>query len=443
MGLESSHGRCMAGNRGSGYAEWPFRKRTGVPPISTRQLIDDWRLLLFGFWLMFWSSPGQTYLISLYGGAIREDLALSHGGFGGLYSLGTLASAGVMVWSGRLVDWLDLRLLSLALVVFLALACFSISLAAGAVSLALAFFLLRQSGQGLMSHVSMTAMSRYFEGARGRATAFAAVGFASAEACLPAITIALIGWLGWREAWRVTGLAALVLLVPSIVWLLRGHAGRHRRHLEILSTAQNAPDDPARPRQRQWTRGEVLRDMRFYLVVPAILAPSFFFTGFFFHQVHLVETKGWALDWWGASFALYAGASLLATLVTGPLGDRLGATRLLPFFPAPLGLGLLVLSQSSLPLAGLAFLTLTGITSGWTVTVMGPFWAEVYGVLHLGAVKALGAALSVFSSALSPFLLGWLIDAGASMDGLAMGSAVYIGLACALASLAFRHPAHG
>jgi len=228
------------------------------------------------------------------------------------------------------------------------------------------------------------------------------------------------------------------LLIPSVLWLLRDHGRRHRRHLEALANVQNAPQSAHRPRQRQWTRAEVLRDPRFYMVVPAALAPSFFFTGFFFHQVHLVETKGWALDWWGAAFALYAGASLLATLVTGALVDRLGAARLLPWFPVPLGLGLLVLSQSSLPLVGLVFLTLTGVTAGWTVTVMGPFWAEVYGVLHLGAIKALGAALSVFSSALSPFLLGWLIDTGIAVDTLAVGSAVYIALACGLASLAFQ-----
>lgn len=415
-----------------------FHDPTGVIPISTKPLLADWRLLLFGFWLMFWSSPGQTYLISLYGGAIREDLALSHGGFGGLYSLGTLISAGMMVWSGRLVDWLDLRWLSLALVGFLALACVSISLAAGSLGLALAFFLLRQSGQGLMSHVATTTMSRYFEGARGKATACAGLGFATAEACLPTITIALIAWLGWRGAWQATALAALVLLLPTVWWLLRGHGQRHHHHLQVLSAQSDNADDPSRPGQRQWTRAQVLRDPRFYLVIPAFLSPSFFFTGFFFHQVHLVGTKGWTMEWWGAAFALYAGASLLATLVSGPLVDRLGAIRLLPWFPVPLGLGLLVLSQSALPAMGLVFLLFTGITAGWAVTVMGPFWAEAYGVLHLGAIKALGAALMVFASALSPFLLGWLIDAGVSMDSLALASAVAIGLACGLASLAFR-----
>lgn len=406
--------------------------------MTTRSLGQDWRLLAFGFWLMFWSSPGQTYLISLYGGAMRADLALSHGEFGGLYSLGTLMSAGVMIWSGRLVDWLDLRWLSLGLAGFLALACLSVSLVTGPLGLALGFFLLRQSGQGLMSHVATTTMARYFEAARGRATACAGLGFATAEATLPTLSIALIAALGWRDAWRVTALGALMVLLPTLWWLLRGHGERHQAHQ--LHLQQQAAAASTQQPQRHWTRGEVLRDWRFYLVLPAYLSPSFFFTGFFFHQVHLVATKGWDLDWWGAVFALYAGASLLATLASGPLVDRLGAIRLLPWFSLPLGLGLLMLSQSDHPTAGVIFLLLTGSTAGWAVTVMGPFWAEAYGVLHLGAIKALGTALMVFSSALSPFLLGWFIDAEVAMDHLALVSAVVIVLACGLASLAFRGP---
>ena len=48
------------------------------------------------------------------------------------------------------------------------------------------------------------------------------------------------------------------------------------------------------------------RDPRFYLYMPAQLCPSIFFTGFFFHQIHLVETKGWELAHWGPMFAIYA-----------------------------------------------------------------------------------------------------------------------------------------
>lgn len=407
--------------------------------ISINTLKADWRLLAFGFLMMFWSSPGQTYLISLYGAEIRSAFALSHSDFGGMYSLGTLLSAGVLVWSGRLVDRIDLRYLAIALAVFLAIACLVMSFTTGLITLALAFFLLRQSGQGLLSHVATTTMSRYFDRARGKATAVAALGFVAAEACLPVLTILLIAAVGWRDAWRVTAVVMLIILIPATFWLLRDHRSRHQRYLETIHEASNNPAAAGKPR-RQWTRSQVLHDLRFYMAAPAFLSPSFFFTGFFFHQVHLVETKGWDLTWWGTWFAAYAFASLLSTTVTGPLVDKLGAVRLMPMFPIPLACGLLILSLSDMPLIAIVFLIASGITSGWAVTVMGPMWAELYGVLHLGSIKALGSALSVFGSALSPFLLGWLIDSGASIDALAFGSAIFIVLACSVAFFAFRQP---
>lgn len=237
---------------------------------------------------MFWSSPGQTYLISLYGAEFRAEFDLSHGDLGGLYSLGTLASAVLLIRTGRWVDQTSLLVLALGLSVALVLACGYISFSAGPIGLAIAFFLLRHSGQGLMSHVATTCMSRYFVAARGRATAVASVGFTAAEACLPALSLALIAALGWRQAWRVTGLVALIVLLPSVWYLLRNHRHRHRRYLRSLVSGRRHTDPKRGPTttvasRRQWTRAAVLRDRRFYLAMPAFLSPSIFFTGFFFH----------------------------------------------------------------------------------------------------------------------------------------------------------------
>ena len=387
--------------------------------------------------MMFWSSPGQTYLISLYGADLREAFDLSHSAFGGFYSLGTLLSAAALLWTGQWVDRIDLRRLAFGLSVFLAIACWVLSASVGIITLTLAFFLLRQSGQGLMSHVASTTMARYFDSARGKATSVAALGFSVAEAVLPIMVITLIGWVGWRMSWQITGVAALIVLLPLTLWLLRGHGVRHQRYLTDLEHNTTGTGGISSG-IRHWTRGEVLRDRRFYMTIPAFLVPSFFFTGFFFHQVHLVEVKHWDLAWWGSWFALYAGSSLVTALVMGPLVDRIGARRLMPWFPLPIGIGLYVLSSSDATGAGLAFLALSGVTAGSSNTVMGPFWAELYGLLHLGAIRALGQTLMVFSSALSPFMLGWLIDHGITMNTLAFGSSVYIAAACALAGFAIR-----
>lgn len=56
---------------------------------------------------------------------------------------------------------------------------------------------------------------------------------------------------------------------------------------------------------------------------------------------------------------------------------------------------------------------------------------------HLGSIKALGSTLVVFSSMLSPFLLGWLIDRPVAIDTLALASALYIIAASGFAALVF------
>ena len=121
---------------------------------------SEWQLLLFGFLMTFWSSPGQTYLISLFSGEIRAELGLSDGEFAGIYSLATLISAVVMVWSGTLVDKVDLKKFSIAIVIGLGLGCGLMSVSVGVMSLLVSLFLIRQLGQGLMFITSSTAMVR-------------------------------------------------------------------------------------------------------------------------------------------------------------------------------------------------------------------------------------------------------------------------------------------
>jgi MFS family permease len=389
---------------------------------------SDWRLLVYGMLMTFWSSPGQTYLISLFGGEIRQTFSLTHGEFGSIYSAGTLLSAFVLMWTGRLVDRLSLRTISLAVVFSLALGCIWMSATGNVAMLIAGIFILRQTGQGLMTLISATTMVRYFESIKGRASAISHLGFSLAEASLPIVVVAAIALAGWRQTWVLLAVA-LVLLMPLLMLLLQGHDRRHARYLDSLTARENSTGQSTAI--RSWTRPEVLRDPRFYLYMPAQLCPSFFFTGFFFHQIYIVESKGWDLAGWAAMFAGYAVASLLATIASGPLVDRLGAVRHAPWFCLPLGAGLLLLSMGDHVILASAFLILTGITSGWNPTVVGPFWAELYGTRHLASIKAMGTALMVLSSALSPFVLGWLFDQGYELDDMALVSSIVI-LGCAL-----------
>ena len=392
---------------------------------------SEWQLLLFGFLMTFWSSPGQTYLISLFSGEIRAELGLSDGEFAGIYSLATLASAVVMVWSGTLVDKIDLKKFSIAIVIGLGFGCGLMSVSVGVLSLLVSLFLIRQLGQGLMLIISSTAMVRYLDEHKGKSSALAGMGYAVSEAVMPGILVALLLWVGWRTSWQIAGIVLIVFMLPAIFYLLRNHDQRHQKYLRELLQTNHTTERVYR--KRQWTRSEVVRDKLFYLFAPGLMSQPLMFTGFIFHQVHLVESKGWSLSSWASLFVMYALVSVGTKIITGLLVDRFGAIRMVPLLALPMGIGLVILSLSSSLVGGAVFLALTGITVGFQSTVTAPFWSEMYGNKHLGSIKSLGASAMVFCTALSPIILGWYIDRDTSMDTLAMGGAIYIILTSALA----------
>ena len=364
----------------------------------------------FGFFLAFGSSLGQTYFISLFAGELRTALDLSHGAFGGLYSIATTASAVTLVWLGKLADRFDLVGLSVLTLATLAGCALLMARVDSILWLAVALFGLRLGGQGMLSHLSMTAMARWFTRERGRALSVAVLGFPAGEALLPIAVALTLVLLTWRQIWVGAALIMVAVAIPLIMWL--GHKIRERgldRPEPRLSAANGQCD-------ASWTRAQVLRDVRFYGLLPGLLAPPFIITGVLFHQIHLLEVKAWTLSDFAACYPLYAGTATLVALGIGWLVDRYGALRLLPLYLLPLGLGLALLGTSDTILVAAVFMALMGATAGGATVVLGALWAEIYGTAHLGAIRALAVALLVLATAISPGAMGWLIDRGVSLD---------------------------
>lgn len=400
--------------------------------LSLDFLRSNLRWLGAGFLLSFSSSFGQTYFISLFSGELRDAFGLSHGGFGGLYTLATLASAATLVWLGKLADTQPLARLTAATITGLALTALAMAAVASPVMLVLVLYGLRLFGQGLLSHLCFTAMGRWYNAQRGRAIAVAALGFPAGEALFPIAAVGLALWIGWRETWVVAAGALLALALPLAYGLLRH--GRTPRNPEPA-----AGNGRARP--RDWSRGEVLRDPLFYALLPGVLAPSFILTGVFFHQVHLVETKGWSLALFAAAYPGYSAAAVAASLAFGWAVDRWNAGRLLPAYLLPMAAGLLLLGLTDAPWAALAFMALSGLTAGAATTLIGALWAEIYGTLHLGAIRALAVAAMVFSTGLAPGLMGALLDLGIGLEAQLLAMAVYsLAAAGIFLALAYRAP---
>lgn len=377
------------------------------------------RFLAFGLLLTFFSFFGQSYFIAVFNTDIRAAFSLSHGEFGLAYAVATVSSAVCLIWIGRMID--KTRLKRFALCVCLGLVASCVLLAAAPVFPALLFalFALRLTGQGLMVHTSVTSIGRRFAAERGRAVSIISMGGPSGQAVMALAAVGLSAWLSWRHIWLVMAAFSALVLIPSVAWLLAEHQDEH------LGRKTRVPGASASGPQGVWGRREVLRDLRFYFIMPVSLAPSFIATGFFFHMGHLVEAKGWTLAFFTGAYTLYTLFSVSLTLLTGPVVDRVGAVRILPWHLAPLCAGLLALASSDHWSAAILYMGLTGITVGVRITIGGAIWAEIYGVENLGAIRSLATSFMVVSTALSPVVFGWMIDYGVSVEALALMCLAY------------------
>ncbi len=262
------------------------------------------RFLAFGFLAAVFSSFGQTFFISLSGGHIRAAFNLSHGDFGLLYAIGTVSSAVLLIWLGRKIDDVDLRIFTAFVIIGLGAACLGMAHVTGPVTLVLAVFALRLCGQRLMSHIAFVSMGRYFDAHRGKAVSVASMGFPAGEAIFPIIIVGVIAAIGWQDMWLALGIIVLGLLFPILMFLLRGH---QHRHAALIDDHQSAFGEK---RLSGWTRAQVLRDPKFYVLIPSVLAMPYIGTGFFFHQVHLVTEKNWSLSLFASFFVIFAGCQM-------------------------------------------------------------------------------------------------------------------------------------
>ncbi|KXG86141.1 MFS transporter [Agrobacterium bohemicum] len=378
--------------------------------------------------MLFASSFGQTFFISLSGGEIRRELDLSDGQFGLVYMAVTLASAFSLVWLGKILDVKAVRSIVALAVLALASGAIGLAYSSSIVVLAVSLFLLRLFGQGMMVHIAYTTIGRWFSAERGRAVSISALGVNAGQALLPLLAVAGMAAFGWRNLWVIVAAFIILILFPVLLALLK--VERVTAPVPVLPTAQVS---------RNWMRGEVLRDPYFYLLMLGMLPPAFISNTIFFHQVHLSQSKGWPLETFASAFLIYAVVAVSNSLLSGYLVDRFSALRLLPFYLLPFGVGCLLLGAVDAPWVVFVFMVLYGISDGFSLTLFGSLWPEVYGVKYLGAIRAVIVATMVFASALGPGLGGMLIDSGVAFTSQIMVMGVYCVLICAVLLSLTRH----
>ena len=376
------------------------------------------KVIIFGFIFTFFSSFGQSFFLGLFNSSIRETLSITHGQFGSIYASATLLSSFLLIWVGKKIDDINIFKFAFYVTLLLSFSCFFFSKISSIAFLFIAVFLMRFSGQGLMSHTATTTITRYFTKSRGKALSIGWFGLSTAEFILPVLVVYLLTITAWQNIWISISILTLIFLPIASFFLIK--------KLDFDTREQVDSGDTEIKEIKQWKRIEVIKDYRFYIVCLNMLAMPWIATGVFVYQSFITEAKDWGSFVIAQSFMVYSILSVVTLLGSGFLIDKFTSRRLLIFMNIPLLFSTLVLFYFDNPITSFIFLGLIGISNGLANVLGSSTWAEIYGVKFIGSIKALTTALMVFSTAFGTALFGFLIDRGFSIEQIALVSFIYI-----------------
>ena len=375
------------------------------------------KVIIFGFIFTFFSSFGQSFFLGLFNAPIRNELGITHGQFGSIYATSTICSSLLLIWVGKKID--DYRLLNYSFFVIILLFASSLffSFINSIYFLAIGIFLMRLSGQGLMSHTSTTTISRFFEKSRGKALSTIWFGLSAAEFILPLFVTYFFVVYSWRTVWQ--GIAVLIILfLPLVILNTIKSINLDSREGENLNLKKI--------KIKNWKRKEVIKDYRFYIVSLNMLAMPWIITGIFVYQSFITDSKMWDVYTIPKAFMVYSISSIITRFLSGFLVDKFTSRKLIPIMNIPLLLAMAVLFHYQNEIYAYLLFGLIGVSNGFGNVLGSSTWAEIYGVKYIGSIKALTTAFMVFSTAFGTAVFGILIDRGFTIENIAFIAGSYI-----------------
>lgn len=372
-------------------------------------------VVAFGWLLTFFSSFGQTFLISLYVPGIQESFHLTNSAFGVFYAICTILASAILLLIGHSIDHSPVRRIIYYTLFGLAASCLLLGVAKVPALLITGLIGLRLTGQGLMSHISLSVMSRYYHKGRGKALSLTSLGYPAGEAIFPVIVSYLILQQGWRFSMIASAVVLITLLFPILA----------KSDLERYDVPANTVIKTSQ--KLLWNDYlTIMKGKIFWRIAPSVFFLSFIITGIFFYQFIIAAKINWPASTYALFFTGYAIARFAFSLIGGIWIDRWGASKVFSFYLLPMcaGLGGIILIPG---ISGAAFfLILTGVSVGLSDPVKSAILAEVYGTKKIGTIRSLFTMIMVVSTALGPLLLGYLLDANFSINTIVILLVIFL-----------------
>jgi MFS family permease len=421
-------------------ARWPF--------------FYGWFIVALGTIGVLMSIPGQTMGVSAFTDSLIGALGLSRVQLSTAYMVGTVGSSLVLTWAGKFSDRYGVRVTAAGAAVLLSLVlvwlsqCDRIAGLAGrtqdghpvlwasfAVAL-VGFFFVRFSGQGVLTLVNRNMMMKWFSRHRGLVNAisgfFVSFGFSFA----PRVFAGGMDHVGWRGTWLAIAATIGVVFTLVVLVFFRDNPEDCGLHPDGIDHAANpnAKPDP-HPVHRQFTLPEARRTLAFWAFSLTISLYGLYVTGLMFHVESIFGQAGMDRK---TAFSIFVPASIISVtlnFVASWLSDRVRLKYLLAVMQ--FGGVVSMLGCAFLAPGATKWLLIVGngIAGGLFGVLMSVSWPRFYGRVHLGAVTGFCMSLTVFASAIGPWLFSQSLQLGHSYRWACLACLAAMGL---LALTTFR-----
>lgn len=386
-----------------------------------KSIYYGWVIVIVGFLAHIASAFSISSTLSVFLKPLSADLGISRGTFSLIRSGEILIGAAAAPVVGTLMDRYGGRWLMAAGGLICGAGFICLGQARDFFQFMLVRWLLISPGDSLMgSMVVNVSISRWFVRMRGRALAIAGMGHGLAKVCMPVAAATLMLYVGWRGAWVVFGVFALLLVVAPALLFMR----RSPEDMGLLpdggpvkvKVAETTPHKRQRNTKRtgadnvEWSRREALRTPVFWLIASTFGVAQIGVTGLNLHVFSYVTDQGHPILVAALVMSIIAVMQFSTPIVWGMLADRMDNGILNMAKCGLQGAGLLL----ALSLPGLAPLYagffIYGIGMGGTAILAETIWADFFGRISLGKIRGMGSLVtSVFSAGGPPFF-GLLFD---------------------------------
>jgi MFS family permease len=398
--------------------KYPLMASTTLPSTKSHWLAK--RLRFYYGWIIvpvsilstFATSPGQTYMISVFNPSFRDALSLSLSQLTGAYMLGTVLASIPQPYIGHWSDRVGIRRMVALVVLFLSLACVFIAQVNSLFMLALAFFFLRLFGQGALELLSTNMLPMWFRERLGRVSGVKDFVVSLLIGGVPLGVLAVISQIGWRGTYMLAGAVVLGVMLPVAFFI---YVGRPEDIGEVVEGV-DSPQEPANVElrtstpEKDFTLKEAMGTRAYWILVLSRIAWSAITTAITFNLLPIFTELGFSKEAAAGLFSLLMIASAIFLILGGALADLVDLRWLVSG-----SLGLYSLAVGALilmpPAAAILSYTLTlGLGQGLYGGLSNTIWVRYFGRTHLGKIRGSLWTATVAGSSIGPFLMGLAFD---------------------------------